>query len=749
MINHERHITGVGTDLRGRLTEDAAQSPPPFAALKPSNILGVLGADMFVEFIAVKVPGKVVWFNFELARSLGFNVPRSDRMTPELHDRLIDVLSYRALRKGEDAEARPTVRLYADKYGGDGVAPALGSARAGFLPYGDLFIKGVGYTPLFRHFDRNDFAHSHGGLNMWQAMAEAVFGEVNANLFGESSTRILAIIDQDDHTVYPNGRKMPRAIAVRTGNQLRPGHVMAKRVRGVVDIFISTVRATGQLVTRWDAAVGKRVPDLKATLLRIIDDHARTAATQARWRISHCAITASNMQTDGGMLDLTTERANPRSAPLGPAHYGDRDSIPNPDFSDRAQQLKLLYQTLLKRIPPAERPALGAAPVNVLEEMDSSYLRHLQLQLLRAAGLKTKLAERVRAEHADLARDFADVLVKLSDLKNPAGVQASRLLNDGVSVADIFNLLMAYPRTYFAAPEADHTAAVRAGLKPVYKGNRFHVARRRARLDALASEFARLYGELMKTCLIYAEEFYTDTEEMRSSIISRAEFENRPLDMLYRPDCLKVFAEAARTYRATRNVRAFSAVIDGRVAASMRNVETLLRQGERRFLHNGGLEIQIRIIDGIRYAVRVLGGEAQRCSLHVSILAERSAGCYRTALPRLPCLSAEQVRGLRLNATTNGWATSSTLAARVECDERGQTLISFDDIEAHARYGELRGHFSDGVRAEPRRKATGDCAGYVFAIPDRQELSELKREMEDALRATRRAGRRRRAVSPP
>lgn len=728
VINHKRRFPGVGTDLRGRLKKGAAESPSPFAAMKPSKILTVLGADMFAEFAAVKVPGKVIWFNFNLARSLGFSLPRPDRMSPELHDRLIDAFSYRALRKGEDAESHLIVSLYADKYGGDGVAPALGSARAGFLPYGDFFLKGVGHTPLFKYDDPHDFAHSHGGLNMWQAMAEAVFGEVNANLFGENSTRILAIIDQDDYTVYPNGRKIPRAVAVRVGNQLRPGHAMAKRVRGVVDIFIKTVRATGQLVTRWDAAAGRRVPDLKATLLRVIDDHARTAATQARWRISHCAITASNMQTDGGMLDLTTERANPRSGPLGPAHHGDRDSVPIPDFSDRAQEIKLLYQTLLKRIPPAGRPALGADPINVLGEMDSAYLRHLQLLLLRAAGLKTKLAERVRAEHADLARDFADVLIKLSDLKNPAGVQASRLLNDGVSVADLFNLLMTYPRIYFAAPRADHSAAIRLGLKPVDKGNRFHVARRRARLDALAHEFAKLYRALMETCRTYAEEFYDDAGEMRSSIISRAEFENRPLDMLYRPDCLQAFAEAARSYKATGDGGAFRAVIDERVAASLRNVESLLEQGRRRVLDNGDLEIQIRIIGGVRYAVRVPADESRGCSLRVGLPAEQSAGCYRTALARLPCLPAARVRGLRLRCTTDGWATSSTQSARVECDERGQTLISFGDIEAHARYGELRGYISGGARAEPRREAKEDCAGYVFAIPDRQELSELKRE---------------------
>lgn len=712
--------------------------------MKPSKILAVLGADMFAEFDAVRVPGRVLWFNFELARSLGLGVPASAVMTPELHERLIEAFSCRVLRKGEEGDGRPTQRLYADRYGGDGVAPALGSARAGFLPYGDLFVKGVGHTPLFRHFDRNDFAHSHGGLNMWQAVAEAVFGEVNLNLFGESSSRILAVIDQDDDTIYPNGRRMPRAVAVRAGNQLRPAHAMARRVRGGVEIFFNTVRATGQLVTRWDPAAARRVPDLRATLLRVIDDHARTAAAQARWRVSHCAISASNMQTDGGMLDLTTERANPRSAPLAPAHYGDRDSIPIPDFSDRAGQLKMLYQTLLRRIPPARREALGAAPLDVRGEMDRAYLRHLRLQLLCAAGLKTGLAERVLTRHADLAGAFADVLIRLSELRNPAGVQASRLFHDGAAVADIFNLLMVYPRTYFAAPGADHTAAARRALRPVHKGNRFHVARRRARLDALASEFARVYDELMRACLAYAVEFYGGAREMRASFVARAEFENRPLDVLYRPDCLKEFAAAALSYRATRDDAAFRSAIDRRIAASLRSVDALLRQGDRHLLEDGGMELQARVVGGVRYCVRARDGERPRRGLRVGILAERTAGGYRTSLPLLPFLSAAQVRGLRLTCTTDNWATSSTLAARVERDERGQTLISFGDITPRALYGELRGHFSGGAPVRARRPASVncDCASYVFAIPDRQELSELRRELEAGQRTPRRAGRR-------
>ena len=46
--------------------------------------LDVLGEAGFAEFPAVRFPGKVIWCNFELARELGFDVPRTNQLTPEL-----------------------------------------------------------------------------------------------------------------------------------------------------------------------------------------------------------------------------------------------------------------------------------------------------------------------------------------------------------------------------------------------------------------------------------------------------------------------------------------------------------------------------------------------------------------------------------------------------------------------------------------------------------------------------------------
>src|SRR5205085_9233775 len=99
-----------------------AFKPPDWAAhcFTRTEALDVLGHVSFAAFAAVRVPGRVLWCNFELARELGFAVPRSNQLTPELHEQLLNTLSLRALTPEERPNGEPVVTLYADKYGGDG-----------------------------------------------------------------------------------------------------------------------------------------------------------------------------------------------------------------------------------------------------------------------------------------------------------------------------------------------------------------------------------------------------------------------------------------------------------------------------------------------------------------------------------------------------------------------------------------------------------------------------------------------------
>ena len=192
-----------------------------------SEALQILGADSFAQFQAAVVGANVLWCNFDLARQLGFSVPVENQLTKEFEDQLLE-LSLRATGLDEGGGDDRTITMYSDRYGGDGLGPALGAGRAGFLPYGNLYVKGVGFTPLFRHNDKDDFAHSHGGVHLDDCLVEAVFGEVNENLFVNGSNRILAVIDQGRHVTDPSARKFAIGIAVRAGAQLRPAHLLTR-----------------------------------------------------------------------------------------------------------------------------------------------------------------------------------------------------------------------------------------------------------------------------------------------------------------------------------------------------------------------------------------------------------------------------------------------------------------------------------------------------------------------------------------
>jgi hypothetical protein len=217
---------GAAKAIRQRvlgLTEAPAATGP---GVSSSSILDVLGKERFAEVSCVRVDGRVSWCNFELLRQMGVPVPPGNVMTPELSQLLVDNLAFRALKPGEEAGERPVQTLFADRYGGSGIGDNGGAGRAAFLPWGNLNIKGVGLTPL-AVVDPEDFQHSHGGAPMREGLIEAVWGEVGSNLFSQGSTRILAVIDVHDRTLWPDGSSEKRALIVRATDQLRPAHLLA------------------------------------------------------------------------------------------------------------------------------------------------------------------------------------------------------------------------------------------------------------------------------------------------------------------------------------------------------------------------------------------------------------------------------------------------------------------------------------------------------------------------------------------
>ena len=595
-----------------------------------SPIIDTLGPLSFAEFQAYRFPGTVLWCNFDLLRELGFDVPPSNELTPELNQALLAAFSLRAVN-GDDLNGHELLTLYADKYGGEGVSPALGAGRAGFLSHGNFYVKGLGFTPLFRHNDADDFVHSHGGVHLEDCLSEAVFGEVTHNLFALGSNRIVAIIDQGKHVTEPSGRRRHIALAVRAGAQLRPGHLLAKRARGSrspLEMFISITRASGQLVT------ASGVPDVNATMLRVIDDHAQTAADSFRWRMIHGALSPSNMDISGAMLDLPTQSTQPRTAPIFTLDYV--RSTFGTEHTERGFHLAEMYRRVLRATDAVTRARFNAKWINVSNEMDQAYEKHLQVRLIAAAGLKTDLASRIQTEHPELAQSFSKLLLDLVALKNRGSAWVARKVVEDMSVVDVFNLLSKAPPAYFDG-RLSRAVVVRC-LKPVYKGNRFQVAKRQEQVGSLAREFMRLYAELMSLGAAYAGDYYDSVEAMKASIVARASFENKPIDALYCHRLYQKLNEAIVDYKASGKTEYISDVIDVTVARSLRSVDGLLAQGDWRMLEDGGIEIERRTIRGVSYSVQAWDDDRRRVcvngnEIEVSGIVGRLEGGYVFAIP--------------------------------------------------------------------------------------------------------------------
>lgn len=697
------------------------------AGVWASQVLNVLGPDSLVEFTAVRACGKVIWCNFELARQLGFEVPRSNQLTPEFEERLLTTLSFRAVSPTEDVESQETTTMYADRYGGDGVSPGLGAGRAGFLPYGNLYVKGVGLTPLFKDGDPDDFEHSHGAVHFDDCMLEALFGEVNENLFARGSARIVAIIDEGRNVTHPSGQQIPVALVARTGVQLRPAHLLNRRLSrhgSRLETFIRIASATGQLVTCHDKETGRDVPNIRETMLRIIDDHARTAAEGFRWRMIHGALSSSNMEMSGAMLDLATQSTQPRTAPIWSLEreyfaFGE-------EHIERAVQLTPAYRALMKNTPRSQRELFCVKWINIAREMDKAYSRHLQVQLLRAAGLKTELAQRIQTERAELAHRFTDLILRMVVLKNPGTTQAPKSAVERVSVLDVFNLLGKIPEKYFSNPSANHSEDILNYLQPVFRGNRFHVAKKQLAVNDLVEIFSHLYEELMNACLEKSKDYYCDRKQMQASIKARAGFENKPLDSLYSYKLLQDFKETIAIYRSTGNAAIIREAIDQRISASMRSVDALLVQGNSRRMTGGGIELGMRIIGGINYSVKAWNDERNTRRLHVSIPVARHGNHYTSSVPTLPRLTKRQIPSLRYRFTTDGWKNIEEAGASLRHDVRDGLIIDFDDLCTFPLVGRLEGTLD--LRGEDKL-CSGDespyFAGYTFAIPDRQELMKI------------------------
>jgi hypothetical protein len=244
-------------------------------------------------------------------------------------------------------------------------------------------------------------------------------------------------------------------------------------------------------------------------------------------------------------------------------------------------------------------------------------------------------------------------------------------------------------------------------------------------VEELISEFASLYRELMKACTAIAEVYYDRLENMESSIKSRAGFENELIPLLYRSRSLKELDKSISTYQATGDAAILQDVIERWVAVSLRNVDGLLAQAGWQDAGNGVFRAARRTLAGVNYCLSLRGDEDRKPCLQVSLMVEPGAGCYLTSLPEIACLTKAQIGSLRFRFTTDGWASSGGVRARLIEDEQGQLIIRFAEIGNLPLAGRLEGYFHIDGNNPLSSDAARKLHCYTFAIPDRHDLARL------------------------
>ncbi|MBI1946581.1 MAG: hypothetical protein HYS27_12845 [Deltaproteobacteria bacterium] len=691
------------------------------AELGHSRILDVLGADRFAPVKAVQVDGKVAWFNFALARELGFAV-EGDAMTPELHQRILQALAYRALAPGEDAGGKNVVELYADRYGGTGIGNNEGAGRAAFLPWGNLNIKGVGRTSLAKITEAQDFHHAHGGAPMREGLIEAAWGEVGSNLFSRGSSRILAIIDTGDFTQWQNGSKEKRALIVRASHQLRPAHVLKGYDQGgdfSERVFVSMAKELGMLVEKPGKAGAE--PDLPATMKKLIGQHARTQAEQQRWRIVHGAISTGNMQIDGAQLDLATMSTQPRTADIktikqGGSFFGEID--------ERASELARLYGALRSSL--GKDAAKRAPPIDVGAELASAYKRELTRQMVDATGLKPSMGEVLLSEQPAACERLSKAVQSLARMGNGGDLLADKRVVDD-AVVDVFNALRGYPSLLLEgeAPREARVAKVLELLRPNVLGSTQKKEQTLAKVQQLAVELVDALDAVYAAAAAKLDGHYDSKEAMQRSIAQRAAFENEPIEALYKAPAHELFDRVVDEFGRTGDAKLLTEAIDKLAASSVRSFEALLELGGKGAIE-GGIEIERRTIDGIDHAVRAFDDGKRRVHLSMPLTGDEASGFVLATLPGAPRLSKADVEAMRYRFTVDGWQTTQEVQARLGVDEHGRPAITFDIPVIKGAAGRLEGVFHvEAGQGFWIKDGASNFRGYTFAVPDKQEAAAL------------------------
>lgn len=269
----------------------------------PIDILNF--SDALVPFAAKRLSRPdVLWLNKDAPclRSKGATVRQEDWIKQELAYAVPDGKHFGEELFHQDGDRR----MHAERYGGAGLMTNGGGSRSGII--GNFQMKGVGANPLVGQTD--DEWHSYGGLNVIDAVMEAINTEVFNHILPFGAVRSCAVVLTGGNTAYMPfghhcrgpGALLIRELCVRPAHFLRTGWFKPRSA--LTEQLLDDVERTRRMNTRLCALLGGHpgVIDYVGNFLAI---SAAQYAYARLFRIYHGAASPSNISFDGRWLDLS------------------------------------------------------------------------------------------------------------------------------------------------------------------------------------------------------------------------------------------------------------------------------------------------------------------------------------------------------------------------------------------------------------------------------------------------------------
>jgi hypothetical protein len=265
---------------------------------------------------------KVVWINQDFLKSHGL-----DSQNPEVLEQIKLQINEAAgfLIPGPSTPASSfgseTKKVFPDAYGGTGMNGNYGSGRAasigelrlkgfGGISLGDVQVKGIGQTTMLG--EKADLNHTSGGYGAPEAIAEAIWSVVLNRETPYGVNQVIALIDTGLSEPLGHGVSQPRYLVVRE-DPVRPAHFMKNTNSMSPERKVEDAQRTADNVQRLEAVMARwhsKPGEASTSLYKMFLNYTEKVATQWAYLhanlIHHGAVTPSNFELSGRLLDLST-----------------------------------------------------------------------------------------------------------------------------------------------------------------------------------------------------------------------------------------------------------------------------------------------------------------------------------------------------------------------------------------------------------------------------------------------------------